>query len=145
MPFVNNDFDLILNRHSGLNPEEVARTLAPEGVFLTQQVHGLSMSDLMAHFDRKPPWPFATPEFCIPQLKAAGLTIRDLKEWSGKISFTDIGALVYYLKAVPWYVPDFSVNTHLKYLLSLQRQLEKGKALTFTIGRYLIEAYKKSS
>jgi len=144
MPFANDEFDLVLNRHSGFNPKEMARILAPGGVFLTQQVHGLSMSDLMSHFDSKPPWPFATPEFFIPRLKAAGLTIQDLKEWSGKMSFTDVGALVYYLKAVPWIVPGFSVDTHLKYLLSLQPQLEEGKILTFTNRRYLIEAYKKS-
>jgi SAM-dependent methyltransferase len=144
LPFANAEFDLILNRHSGFNPQEIARILAAGGVFLTQQVHGLSMSDLMSHFDSKPPWPFATPEFFITRLIAAGLIIRTLKEWSGKMSFTDVGALVYYLKAVPWIVSGFSVDTHLKYLLSLQRQMEEEKTLTFTNRRYLIEACKKS-
>ena len=143
MPFADNEFDIILNRHSGFNPEEVARILAPGGVFLTEQVHGLSMSDLIACFGCKPKWSFAAPEFFIPRLKSAGLTIRDLKEWSGKISFTDVGALVYYLKAVAWFVPGFSVATHINYLFSLQSQVEEGKALNFTNKRYLIEAYKK--
>ncbi len=40
MPFADGEFDLVLNRHAGFNAEEVARILAPGGVFLTQQVHG---------------------------------------------------------------------------------------------------------
>jgi SAM-dependent methyltransferase len=142
MPFANGEFDLILNRHSGFNPREIARLLTAGGVFLTQQVHGLSLSDLLFRFNSHPPWPFATPEFFIPRLQAAGLVIRTLKEWSGKITFTDVGALVYYLKAIPWVVSGFSVDTHLEYLLSLQSQLEEGIPLTFTNKRYLIEAYK---
>jgi hypothetical protein len=64
------------------------------------------------------------------------------QEWSGKISFTDVGAMVYYLKAIPWVVPGFSVETQSKYLLSLQECLENGEALTFTTRQYLIEARK---
>jgi len=57
--------------------------------------------------------------------------------------FTDVGAIVYYLKAVPWSVPGFSVETHLKYLLKLQEQLENQKSLSFVARKYLIEAYKE--
>jgi len=39
-------------------------------------------------------------------------------------------------------VPGFSVETHSKYLLSLQECLENGEALTFTTRQYLIEARK---
>jgi hypothetical protein len=78
----------------------------------------------------------------VPRLKAAGLTIVDLREWSGHLAFTDVGAIVYYLKAVPWLVQDFSVASHLKYLFHLQDQLEAGKELIFTARKYLIEAQK---
>jgi SAM-dependent methyltransferase len=143
MPFVDNEYELILNRHSGFNPREVGRVLSPDGIFLTQQVHGLSTYDLISFFESKPPWPNATPEYYVPRLKAAGLTIKDLREWSGKMSFTDVGALVYYLKSIPWVVLGFTVETHFKFLLSLQRQLENGQTLTFTVKRYLIEAHKE--
>jgi len=98
---------------------------------------------MVTFFDSKPPWPNATPEFYVPQLEAAGLTIQDLREWSGKMTFSDVGSLVYYLKAIPWGVPGFSVETHSKYLLRLQRKVESGKGLAFTAKRYLIEAHKK--
>lgn len=142
MPFEDEEFELVLNRHSGFHPGEVARVLAPDGTYLSQQVHGLSSLDLMIFFDSEPLWPFAAPEFYLPQMEAAGLTIRDLREWSGKMAFIDVGSLVYYLTAVPWAVQDFSVETHADYLIRLQQKVESGEELSFTARRYLIEAYK---
>ena len=123
MPFADGEFDLILNRHAGFNSGEVGRNLAPGGSFLTQQVHGLWAEDLIAAFDARPKWPTSTPEKYIPRLKAAGLTIVDVREWSGELAFTDVGAIVYYLKAVPWLVEGFRVESHARYLLALQERL----------------------
>jgi hypothetical protein len=139
LPFGDGEFDLVLNRHAGFNPVEVARVLAAGGTFLTQQVHGMWAADLLAAFDAKPQWPDATPEQYVPRLQAAGLDIVDQQNWLGELAFTEVGAIVYYLKAVPWLVPGFSVESHLKYLLKLQEQLEK---LVFTARKYLIEAHK---
>jgi len=142
MPFANGEFDLVLNRHSGFKAKEVARILALGGSFLTQQVHGLWAYDLLAVFDAKPQWPNATLEKYVPELEAAELTIVNTQEWSGQLLFTDVGAIVYYLKAVPWLVPGFSVETHSKHLFTLQRRLESGKSLTFLARKYLLEAHK---
>ncbi|HJR81452.1 MAG TPA: class I SAM-dependent methyltransferase [Anaerolineales bacterium] len=144
MPFDEAEFDLVLNRHAAFNPDEVARVLTPGGTFLTQQVHGLWAVDLLAAFDAKPQWPDATPQKYLPRLEAAGLEIVSHQDWSGELTFRDVGAIVYYLKAVPWLVPGFSVESHLKYLLDLQSRLEKNEPLTFTSRRYLIEARKPS-
>ena len=143
MPFSDGEFDLVLNRHSGFNAREVARILAPGGSFLTQQVHGLWAYDLIAAFDAKPKWPESTLQKYVPQLEAAGLTIEDTQEWSGRLSFTDVGAIVYYLRAVPWLVEGFSVETHLPYLLALEQRLERGDRLEFAAWKYLIEAHKR--
>jgi hypothetical protein len=43
----------------------------------------------------------------------------------------DVGAIVYYLKAVPWFVPWFSVDTLVSYLLRLQDRLDGGQELIF--------------
>jgi SAM-dependent methyltransferase len=145
MPFADGDFDLVLNRHSGFNSAEVGRILAPGGSFLTQQVHGLWAYDLLAAFDAKPQWPEATLGKYVPLLEAAGLTIVNTQEWSGRLAFTDVGAIVYYLRAVPWLVPGFSVETHSTHLLALQRRLESGNGLAFVARKYLIEAHKGSA
>ena len=145
MPFADGEFDLVLNRHSGFNTKEVARVLAPGGTFLTQQIHGLWTYDLLAAFDAKPQWPEATLEKYVPQLTAAGLTIVNTQEWTGRLSFTDVGAIVFYLKAVPWLVPGFSVEMHLNHLLTLQRRLDSGNGLSFVARKYLLEARQGSS
>jgi SAM-dependent methyltransferase len=144
MPFVDGEFDLVLNRHSGFNCNEVARVLSLGGAFITQQVHGLWAYDLIAAFEAKPQWPDSTLEKYVPRLKSAGLMVVQTQEWSGQLAFTDVGAIVYYLKAVSWLVPGFSVESHLKYLLKLQSQLEYGKALSFVAKKYLMEARKKA-
>jgi len=145
MPFADGEFDLVLNRHAAFNPYEVARILAPGGTFLTQQVHGLSAADLLAAFDAKPQWPEATPEKYLPRLQEAGLEITNVENWSGKLTFTDVGAIVYYLRAIPWLVPGFSVESYLNYLLTLQEQLERDRVLAFTSRKYLIEARKPAA
>lgn len=143
MPFADGKFDLVLNRHAGFNPAEVARILTPGGTFLTQQVHGMWAYDLLAAFEAAPQWPDTSLAKYIPLLKSAGLTIVDNQEWSGQLTFTDVGAIVYYLKAVPWLVPGFSVESHAKYLFALQRRLENDEELTFLARKFLIEAYKE--
>ena len=140
MSFADNECDLILNRHAAFNSSEIARVLAAGGTFLTQQVHGTSAWDLQAVFDAKPQWPDSTPEKYLPLLEASGLTILDARNWEGNLSFTDVGAIVYYLKAVPWLVPNFTVETHLPSLFALQDRLKSGEGLHFFSARYLIEA-----
>lgn len=145
LPFDDGAFDLVLNRHSGLNPDEVARVLAPGGTFLTEQVNGLWAQDLLAAFGARPQWPDATPAYYLPRLRRAGLIIARLEEWRGRLSFADVGAIVYYLRAVPWLVPGFTVDGHLQALAGLQRRLEATGGLAFEARLYLIEALRPPS
>lgn len=96
----------------------------------------------LAAFDVQPQWPQATPEKYLAKLQSAGMHVVDLQEWSGRLGFIDVGAIVYYLKAVPWLVPGFSIESHLSYLLKLQDRLEAGEELSFSARKYLIEARK---
>ena len=142
MPFEDGEFDLVLNRHSPFNPSEVARVLSSGGTFLTQQVHGMWLWDLQAAFDVTPPFPENSPGKYVPKLEAAGLVMEAVEEWEGRMVFAEVGAIVYYLKAVPWDVPGFTVRTHLRYLLALQERLESGEELSFHTARFLLEARK---
>ncbi len=142
MPFAAGDFDLVLNRHAAFNPSEVGRVISPGGVFLTQQVHGMWAWDLLDAFDAEPQWPDATAEKYARLLEAAGLTVVTLEGWEGHLVFSDVGAIVYYLKATPWEVPGFSVKTHLRHLLALQERVEAGGELAFHAAKYLIKATK---
>lgn len=145
MPFADGEFDLILNRHAAFNAREVARLLTPGGSFLTQQVDGRWTEDLLAHFGATPQWPHANLSHYTPLIEAAGLELVETYDWTGALRFTDVGAIVYYLKAIPWEVPDFSVARYADELLALQEQLEAGEPLAFLAKYYLIEARKKGS
>ena len=142
MPFDRGTFDLVLNRHSGLNCVEVARILAPGGTFLTQQVHGLWAQDLLVEFGASPQWPDSTPEYYLPRVEAAGLSVETAEDWLGRLAFLDVGAVVYYLRAVPWLVDGFSVDTHAEILMRLQARLEREGELGFEARKFLIEARK---
>jgi SAM-dependent methyltransferase len=140
LPFASGVFDLVLNRHGSYNPAELARVLAPGGTFLTKQVHGLWAADLLAVFGASPEWPDNTSENCIPALEMAGLKVVNVEDWRGKLRFTDVGAVVYYLRAIPWLVPGFSVETHQAALMKLQERVEHGNELAFDASTFLIEA-----
>ena len=140
MPFSDGEFDLVLNRHAAFNSGEVSRVLAAGGTFLTQQVHGMSAWDLQAVFGAEPQWPDSTAEKYAPLLEAAGLNIANLQEWEGSLSFRDVGAIVYYLRAVSWLVPGFTVESHLQPLFALQEGLDAGRGLDFYSAKYIIEA-----
>ena len=65
------------------------------------------------------------------------------EEWSGTAVFKDVAAVVYYLKAVPWTVPQgFSVVPHQDYLRKLQERLEQASELTFLQKLFLVKERK---
>ena len=57
--------------------------------------------------------------------------------------FRDVGAIVYFLKNIPWLVADFSVACYAEQLGKLQAQHERGEALAYTARSYVIEARKE--
>jgi len=142
MPFENDAFDLVLNRHGGIRPDEIHRVLRAGGVFLTQQVGGDNLADLGGCFGTKSVWPNNTLDRIAQQLRAMGFDIRRGEEWRGPVTFLDVGALVYFLRAVPWVVEGFDVDSHLGSLKALQARLDSGRPLQFTYTRFLIEAVK---
>lgn len=142
MPFADDEFDLVLNRHGAFNANELARILAPGGIFLTQQVHGLYAHDLQAHFGASPQWPNATYEDSVTRLAAAGLELLRGEDWHGKLIFKDVGAVVYYLKAVPWMVPGFSVERDFARLLLLQERIDTEGELVYAHLHYWVEAHQ---
>lgn len=78
---------------------------------------------------------------CGREVEEAGLVIEFGKEWMGKMTFADVGALVFFAHAVPWAFPDdFSVERYAAELLKLH---ESGR-LSFDKGYFIIQARKRS-
>jgi len=100
---------------------------------------------LLAVFGAVPPWPDSTPANDVKRLQAAGLEIVDIQDRQGDLRFTDVGAIVYYLKVIPWLVPDFTVERYQQQLFGLQARLDMGEPLVFEAHTYLIEARKPAT
>lgn len=143
LPFRDRSLDVVLDRHEAYDARDVARVLAPGGVFLTQQMDGRSYGDLLGRFGVAPQWPGVTVENLTEEITKVGLSIEEARSWWGTVEFGDVGALVYWLKAIPWMVPGFSVERLWPVLVELQRDLERQGVLRFGQGRVLIKARKR--
>ena len=142
MPFENEAFDLVLSRHGGFVAHEMHRILKSGGVFLTQQVGGDNLADLADAFGSSLPYPDNTLSRVREEFVALGCEIRRAEEWRGAVRFADVGAVIFFLKAIPWVVQGFDTERHLSALETLQTQLDEGRPLQFTYTRFLIEAVK---
>jgi SAM-dependent methyltransferase len=110
LPFRDGTFDLVLNRHSSYWPREIARVLRQGGTYLTQQ-RGDGDNDLLRAFERPiSTGPHFDMTFAVAQLEDAGLNVTRAEESDAIVRFFDVGALVYYLRAIPWIVPAFGVD-----------------------------------
>lgn len=141
LPFADASFDLVLNRHSSYNLTDYASMLRPGGRLLTQQVDGADLQDLAACFGARPQWLFQQLSLAKSWALRAGFTVDCAAEWQGTTTFRSVGALIYFLKAIPWIVPGFSVDRHHEVLVALQEQLDAGEPLTFAQRRYLLRAH----
>jgi SAM-dependent methyltransferase len=142
MPFEACAFDLVLNRHGGFKASEMHRILKPGGVFLSQQVGGDNLADLTAMFGASLAWPENTLDRVCEAFIALGCEIRRSEAWCGPVTFSDVGALVYFLKAVPWVIKDFDVRRCQDVLEALHRDSLAGRPLRFTYSRFLVEVVK---
>lgn len=134
LPFPEGSFDLVLDRHTAFDAAEVARVLRPGGTFLTQQVDGRNFADLIERFGASPQFPDVTLDRLSEQLGHAGFTIEDARDHTLATRFDDVGALVYYLRAVPWTVPEFSVARYRRELLALRRSSMPGARCPLSRG-----------
>lgn len=145
IPFDDETFDVVLSRHSAFSAEEVFRVLKRGGVFLTQQVPGDNLGDLASLMGGTSGFPEWSLGQAVSRLERAGFSVEDSREWRGKVVFSDVGALVYFLKAVPWIVEGFSVERYRDALLDLQRRIDAGLRLSFTVSRFMLICRKRTS
>ena len=124
LPFADNQFDLITNRHGYYYEPEIQRILKPGHQLITQQVGGRTMEQLNSVFGV--PYTYAdwSLEKAVTQLQAAGLQIVEQREEFSIERFYDVGAIAYYLKIVPWQIPGFSVEKYFDKLVTLHEMIQ---------------------
>jgi SAM-dependent methyltransferase len=140
LPFVASRFDLVLDRHEALGPDEVARVLVPGGTVITQQCGPDDWPEL-ARFLHKVKF---DDHFNIYQrgFAAAGLAIDEARWHEGRVAFEALGDLVYMLLVAPWSFPDFDPRRDIDALLALEDALGTPDGIVVTEMRYLIVASK---
>ena len=144
IPFPDESFDLILNRHGSFCAEELYRLLKRGGLFITQQVGEDNDRELVEAVLPHAEKPF--PHFNLTEQKAlfqaAGFRILEGLEAYRPVTFYDVGAFVWFARIIEWEFPDFSVDNCFESLLNLQKQIDEQGSFQGTIHRYLIVAQK---
>lgn len=143
LPFRDGAFDLVVNRHECFSPADVYRVLHPGGVFVTQQMGGGDDGGLPAVFGVDVPvlprWDLAEAQ---RQVDGVGLVVLDSGEASLHMSCTDVGALVAYLRSVPWQLPDFNVDRYRERLHVLH---ERGQGIRWRTSRFWLAARRPAA
>jgi SAM-dependent methyltransferase len=140
LPFPDERFDLVLDRHEAYDAGEVARVLRPGGVFLTQQVDGRDLADLAVLLgNASAAYPHVTLDRFRADAEAAGLMLDLAADWSGDLRIADVETLVRYLAMTPWTVEGFTVESRAATLLRLHHD---GLPPAFTQRRFVLRAHK---
>ena len=142
VPFGDNSFDIMINRHGDFDPAEIRRMLKPGGYFVTQQVGSTNDRDLVEAVlpGVENPFPHNNLKEQREAFEKAGFEIVKADEALNPIRFFDVGAFVWFARIIQWEFPGFSVEKCFDRLLQLQSAMEKDGSFTGTTHRFLIVA-----
>lgn len=142
LPFHDDSFDLVLNRHEELDPGEIARVLSSGGFLLTQQTGRNRWRELRKFFPRMqdPGDLFRRYE---KGLSASRLTIVQARTHDWKAAYRGLGDIVFLLCIAPWEILDFDpLGRDLRALLAAEESLSTDDGIVLTENFFLIEARK---
>ena len=144
LPFPDDHFDLVLNRHGSFDPKEVFRVLKPGGVFLTQQVgedNDRELVELVLPGQQKMygGWSM-TP--VANSLKQTGFVVEKQDEAFVPIRFFDTGALVWFARIIQWEFVGFSVDKCFDRLLEVEERIAREGEVSGNAHRFFLKARK---
>jgi hypothetical protein len=144
-PFRGGAFDLVCSRHPvATRWDEIARVLASGGCYFAQHVGAGSNRELTDFLMGPQPVSGArSPEKAAEDASAQGLDVVDLRTVSLRVEFSDIGAVVYFLRKVIWTVPDFTIGRYRGRLAQLHDVITSEGAFVSHAQRFLIELRKR--
>lgn len=144
LPYADESFHMVINRHGDFNPAEIYRVLKPGGVFVMQQVGAENERNLVQLLCGDVPLPFPDQyaQKAAEAFENAGFSVLRREECFRPICFYDVGALVWFARVLPWEFPEFSVDTHRAQLQNAQQILEEAGCLKGNTHRFLLVAQK---
>ena len=144
LPFEDERFNLVLNRHGDFDAAEICRVLKRGGRFITQQVgaeNDRELAELLLPGTAMP-FPEQYLDLTVEKFRAAGFKILRAEEAFRPIVFYDVGALVWFARIIEWEFPGFSVEKCLDRLWRVQEILERHGRIEGRIHRFMLEAEK---
>lgn len=144
LPFENEIFDIVINRHGDFNVSELYRVLKPNGIFITEQVgaeNDRALVDLLLP-GTESPFSEQYLDKVSQRFTKVGFEILQSQEAFRPIKFYDVGALVWFARIIEWEFPDFTVDGCLTALYRAQEILERNGCVEGEIHRFLVVARK---
>jgi hypothetical protein len=141
-PVPSESVDLVVNRHAEFDAADTFRVLQPEGTLVMEQVGDQTNLEIHHALEapRDTPQGYDTLRRLAGQLDAAGFQVERTDEALTTSRYHDVGILVWYLKAIPWEIPDFSVDAYAEKLVRLHRRIQREGPLDVRFHTVLIVA-----
>ena len=146
LPFADAAFDLVTSRHPAtVWWAEITRVLRPGGTYFAQHVGPASGFELIEFLlgDQPQARRGRHPEDEAEAARCAGLDVVDLRTARLRIEIFDVAAVVYLLRKLVWWVPDFTVERYRERLWALHRRIETDGPFIAHSTRHLIEARRR--
>ncbi len=146
LPFRNNQFDIVTNRHGDYTCSELKRILKTNGLFLTQQVgaeNDWELIKLLQPEIKEMTYPNQYLAIRQKELEENGFDILESGEAFRPIKFFDVGALVWFAKIIEWEFINFEVDKYLDNLYKAQEILKRDGAIQGRIHRFYFVARKQ--
>lgn len=142
LPFKDDAFDMIINRHESYDIKEIKRILKSDGIFITQQVGGRNNEFLSKKLinDFVPQYPYLKLNYAIEELKENSFEALYKNEFFPYLRFYDVGAIVYFAKVIEWEFPGFSVDNCFDKLCKIHEELKEKPYIESYEHRYIVVA-----
>ena len=146
LPFADEAFDIVTSRHPvTVHWPEIARVLRPGGAYFAQHVGPESGFELIEFFLGTLPEQSHRgrhPDVEAEAARHAGLEVVDIRTERLRIEVFDIGAVVYLLRKLVWWVPGFTVDAYRDRLRDLDALIRREGPFVAHSTRTLVDARK---
>ncbi len=144
LPFEDETFDIVIDRHGDFNASEIERVLKSGGIFVTQQVGAENDREFVSLLcgDTALPYPEQYLDIAKGKFADAGFTILEEGECKRPMRFYDAGALVWFARIIQWEYPGFSVENNFDRIKTAWEEIKsKGYVEGYT-HRFMLVARK---
>lgn len=140
LPFGDDTFDVVLNRHGSYDFAEIRRILKPGGIFLTQQVGDDNDRELVELVLPGVLNAFPGQNLQVQKqlCEEAGFAVLYAAEAYRHMDFYTVEAFIWFARVIPWEFPGFSVEACYDRLVKAEEILQREGRIRGTVHRYCI-------